>query len=212
MIMTEYKYDVFISYERDGLTTGWITEHFLPHFRTWLRMEVASVCRRKSLPIFFDRSQMTPNFPADLKQEVAGIKPGASWDIALREAMQVSRCMVGIWNPPYFFSDWCNLEWQSFDRRADTTKKDVLLAASVHDGNSFPKKATARQRLDFSPYILFGPALINSKKYEEFQDHVKLLAHHVAIAVSDAPPFEAWPLAEDPTQPPDPPAIPVTRL
>jgi hypothetical protein len=210
--MPDYKYDVFLSYERDGLATGWITEHFLPHFRTWVRNEIAATCRRRSLPIFFDISQTTPNFPDNLKQDVAGIRPGANWDPALREALQTSRCMVGIWNPPYFFSDWCNLEWQSFDRRADNTGSDVLLAASFHDGNSFPEKAAARQRLDFSPYTLFGPALINSRKYEEFQDNVKLLARYVALAVQSAPPFQAWALAEDTSEPPARPPLPVTRF
>jgi hypothetical protein len=210
--MPDYKYDVFISYERDGLTTGWIAEYFLPHFRTWVRNAIVNTCRRKSLPIFFDISQTTPNFPDNLKQDVAGIKPGANWNSALREALQASRCMVGIWNPPYFFSDWCNLEWQSFDRRADDTKSDILLAASIHDGNSFPKKATARQQIDFSPYILFGPALANSHKYELFQNHVRLLAESVAIAVRDAPPFQEWPLAEDAPEPPEQPPIAVPRF
>ena len=35
--MADYQFDVFVSYERDGLTTGWIMEHFLPLFRTWVR-------------------------------------------------------------------------------------------------------------------------------------------------------------------------------
>jgi len=210
--MEDYKYDVFISYERDGLTTGWITEHFLPHFRTWVRMEIEGICKRKSLPLFFDSSQTDPNFPTDLKQKVEGIKPGANWDNALRDAIRASRCMVGIWNPPYFYSDWCNLEWQSFDRRADKTGRDVLLAASVHDGSSFPKKAAARQCLDFSSYVLFGPALTNSKIYVDFQQAVKLLAHHVALSVSEAPPFESWPLAEDIPEPPPPPPIDVSAV
>ena len=177
-----------------------------------MRAEIADVCGRPSLPIFFDSSQTDPTFPTDLKQKLEGIKPGANWDDALRKAIRVSRCMVGIWNPPYFFSDWCNLEWQSFDRRADKTGCDVLLAASVHDGKSFPTKAAARQRLDFSPYVLFGPALINSKKYEDFQVAVKLLAHYVALSVQSAPPFESWPLAEDVPEPTPPPPIDVSAV
>jgi hypothetical protein len=148
--MEDYKYDVFISYERDSLTKGWITEHFLPHFRTWVRMKIEDVCKRKSFPIFFDSSQIDPTFPADLKQKVEGIAPGSNGDAALRDAIRTSRCMVGIWNSPYFFSDWCNFEWQSFYRRSDKTNRNLLLAARVHDGNSFPQKAAARLWFDFS--------------------------------------------------------------
>ena len=94
--MPDYKYDVFISYERDGQMTDWIAQHFLPHFRTWVRNAIVGTCNRKSLPIFFDISQTIPNFRDNLKQDVAGITPGANWDLALREALQASRCMVGI--------------------------------------------------------------------------------------------------------------------
>jgi hypothetical protein len=201
-----YKYDVFISYERDGLTTSWITEHFLPHFRTWVRNAITDVCQRQPLPIFFDISQTDPSFPKDLKQKVDGIRPGANWDATLRDAIQSSRCMVGLWNPPYFFSDWCNVEWRSFDRRATSTGKNVLLAASVYDGTSFPQKAAARQYADLRDYVLIGPALTNSTKYGDFQEAIKLLAGHVATAVKDAPPFQPWPIADDaPEAPPAPP-------
>jgi TIR domain len=210
--MPDYEYDVFISYERDGLTTEWITEHFLPHFRTWLRQEVRAVCLRPAQPIFFDKSQTDPGFPTNLKLQVAGIEPGSNWDEALKDAIRVSRCMVGIWNPPYFDSHWCNIEWESFDRRAESTGRRVLLAANFHDGLSFPPKAAARQRIDFSPYTLFGSALVNSRKYEDFQAAVKLLAQQVAIAIRDAPPFEVWPIADEITPPPAPPPLAMPRL
>jgi len=208
----DYAYDVFISYERDGLTTGWITEHFLPLFRTWLRQEVRDVCGRAAKPIFFDKSKTDPDFPTNLKQELAGIEPGANWDDSLKHAIRVSCCMVGIWNPPYFDSHWCNIEWKSFDQRADTTGRRVLLAANFHDGRSFPAKAAARQPIDLSPYALFGPALRNSRKYEDFQTTVQFLARQVALAIQDAPPFAAWPIVDQigPLQPPPP--VPLPRL
>lgn len=210
--MPDYQYDVFISYERDGLTTGWITEHFLPLFRTWLRQEVRAVCSRPAQPIFFDKSKTDPDFPTNLKLELAGIEPGSNWDEALKQAIRVSRCMVGIWNPPYFDSHWCNIEWESFDRRAASTGRRVLLAANFHDGVSFPAKAAARQPIDLSPYTLFGPALVNSKKYEEFQTTVKFLAQQVALAIRDAPPFEVWPVADEIAPPPTPPPLSLPRL
>src|SRR4051812_31093908 len=210
--MEDYKYDVFISYERDGLTTGWIVEHFLPHFRTWVRQTITGACQRASLPIFFDSSQTDPNFPADLKQKVEGVKPGENWDKAIREAIRRSRCMIAIWNPTYFYSDWCNLEWHSFDRRADSTGRNILIAASVYDINSFPPKARARMCLDFAPYVLFGPALLASRQFEGFQNAIKHLAGHIATSVRDAPIYQDWPIAEDAPNPPPPPPIAVSAI
>jgi hypothetical protein len=209
--MVDYKYDVFVSYERDGLTTGWITEHFLPHFRTWVRSEIRDICKRPANPIFFDKSQTDPEFPKDLKLQLAGIEPGERWDQALKDAIRVSRCMVGIWNPPYFDSHWCNIEWESFDLRTETTGRRLILAANFHDGSSFPPRAASRQCFDFSPYTLFGRALVDSRRYGDFQETIKLLAHHVAIAVRDAPAFEPWPIAENVAQP-VPPQVPLTRF
>ena len=65
--MADYQFDVFVSYERDGLTTGWIMEHFLPLFRTWVRYGIRELCNRPAQPIFFDKSQVDPSFPSDLK-------------------------------------------------------------------------------------------------------------------------------------------------
>ena len=214
--MPDYEYDVFISYERDSLTTGWITEHFLPLFRTWLRQEISAICARPALPIFFDTSQTDPEFPQDLKLKVAGIPPGSDWDKSLRDAIRVSRCMVGIWNPPYFDSHWCNIEWKSFDQRSQATGSSVLIPTRFHDGNSFPQRATQIQSIDFSPYALFGAALVQSRRYVQFQQAVQLLARQVATAVKGAPPFAPWPVADEimppPPPTPPPPHVPFPRL
>jgi|SRR6185437_5671861 len=210
--MPDYRYDVFISYERDGLTAGWITEHFLPHFRTWLRLAIREICGRPAQPIFFDKSQVDPDFPDNLRLEVGGIDLGADWNEALKDAIRVSRCMVGLWSPPYFDNHWCNIEWESFDRRGAKTGRRVLLAASVYDGKTFPSRAAGKQAFDFSSFMLFGPALINSKKYEGFQTAVRSLARRVAEAVNQAPPFEVWPIADDIAAPPPPPDVSRPKL
>jgi hypothetical protein len=209
--MHDYRYDVFLSYERDSLTVGWIKEHFLPFFRTFLRLEVMATLRRQPLPIFFDKSEIDRDFPDALKQDVKGIPLGSDWDTELRSAIQASRCMVGIWNPPYFFSSWCNIEWRSFHKRASDTRRSLVFPATVHDGNSFPPEAAATQYFDFRPYLLFGPALSNSKRYEQFQEDIKVLARGVANALRDPPPFELFPLIEPP--PPDsPPSISLSAI
>ena len=211
----DYLYDVFISYERDGLTAGWLRDHFLPLFRTWLRMAISDVCKRNAQPVFFDKSQTDPTFSEDLKLGLAGIEPGDDWDESLRKAIRLSRCMVGIWSPPYFESEWCNVEWQSFDLRAVSTERKLIIPGSFYDGRSFPERANKIQRFDLSKFTLFGPALINSRHYEDFQDTVKRMAEKVAYAIRDAPPFSEWPIAnskqDNPPRPPPPP-LPLTRF
>ena len=209
--MPDYEYDVFISYERDGIASDWITEHFLPLFRYWLRQNIREKCGRPAQHIFFDRSQ-TDDFPQKMKLELAGIRPGADWDKSLREAICVSRCMVGIWNPTYFDSHWCNIEWESFDRRAQATGKTTLVPTRFHDGNSFPERAAKIQAIDLSEYTIIGQGLVNSRKYEPFQDTVKRLAVRVAEAVRDAPAFQPWPVADDIAAPAAPPLIQQPRL
>lgn len=204
-IMADYLYDVFISYERDGLTTGWIKEHFLPLLRTWLRNTVRDVTGRPAGSIFFDKALVDPDFPDDLKLSVSGIAPGDNWEDGLRKGLRLSRCLIGIWNPPYFDSQWCNIEWQSFERRTSLTGADLIIPTFFYDGNSFPDAAKKRQAFNLHPYTLFGNALIQSKVYEKFQLTMQLLADQAAKAIRDAPAFQEWQLAED-MPPPPPPA------
>lgn len=208
--MPDYLYDVFISYQRKGMTKGWIIQHFLPHFVTFLPLAIQEICTRPAQPIFFDESRSNTDFPAELKPDVAGIEVGSDWDEELKKAISASRCMVGIWTPTYFGSEWCDLEWKSFDHRSVQTGCKVLVATKVY-GSKFPQRATEIQYYDFSSFLLFGNALLTSKKYEAFQEAIKQLAERVATAVRDAPPFEAWPLI-DPPPPPEPPPVPLTRL
>src|SRR5262245_31981617 len=102
--MTDYKYDVFISYERDGGTVRWLLDQFLPAFRNWLRLAIIDVCGREPTKMFFDKAdtQIIPD--NDLKLQLEGIPGHALWRDELHAAIRASRCLVGIWNPPYFYS------------------------------------------------------------------------------------------------------------
>jgi TIR domain len=208
--LTDYLYDIFISYERDSLTYGWIKEHFLPHLRSWLRNTVPEICSRPAQPIFLDRSLIDPDFPDDLKLDVKGIPPGTNWQVGMRDGLRFSRCLIGIWNPPYFASNPCTFEWKSFERRAAKTGSNVIIPTRFYDGKCFPEAARNLESIDLQPYTLFGPALIQSKLYEQFQVTMKLLALRAAHAISGSPAFEHWELAEDtpPTQPPASPGLP----
>jgi hypothetical protein len=119
--------------------------------------------------------------------------------------------MVGLWNPTYFESDYCNREWYSFWRRAKSTQRRVLFGASWYDGTYFPNEAQSLQLIDISKFTRSsGPGLRQSQNYPEFNAAVEVLARNVAQAVKDAPPFEDWPIADRPA--PQRRRIGLTRL
>jgi TIR domain len=209
--VTDYLYDVFVSYESDDFLVRWIKVHFLPLFRTWLRNSVRATVGRPVLPIFFDCSLIDINFPSDLKLQVTGIEPGGDWKDGLRNGLRYSRCLVTLWNPTYFDSEWCNMEWRSFQRRSNLTGKRLIIPTIFHDGKSFPSEAQVLESIDFKDYMLDGPALLNSRFYEEFQRKIQLLAERTATAIRDAPAFQEWDLDESPP-PSAPPAISLPRF
>ncbi len=210
--MPDYEFDVFVSYEDDTMATQWIVDHFLPLFRTYLRNEIVDICQRPANKIFFSKTDHYPSL-AGFKLEMAGLPVGQDWKAELYRAIRVSRCMVGLWNPPYFFSDYCRIEWHSFAKRAQSTGKRVVFGASVYDGKSFPAQAQSLQMVDLSQYASrYGKGLTDSNLYGDFQGRLQLLARNVAQAVRDAPAFSDWPIIDD--QPPlaTPTSVPLTRL
>jgi hypothetical protein len=211
LAVADYLYDIFVSYEKDWLMNNWLKDSFLPFLQTWVRMTVPEACGRPALPIFFDRSQVEIDFPTDLKLQLAGIDPGADWNESLQKALQHSRCLVAVLNPPYFFSPWCTLEWQSFRKRAERSGKTVIIPVVYYDGSSFPLDAQSPQRIDLTQFALDGEALRKGKLYGEFQLTMKLLAQRIAAAVKDAPSFETWELADAPAPSPEP-QIGLTRF
>lgn len=203
-----YMYDVFISYKRDPVHDGWLEQHFVPLFTSWVRQEIAAKCGRPPAKIFFDQTEVSPQFLKFEQTGVLGIEPGQEWQQALSNAIKTSRCMLGLWSPLYFYSNWCLVEWESFNLRAQALVKPI----SIHDGESFPVHARAIQGIpDFAPYVNIGGGYRETPRYVEFQDQIRNLARTVALAVRDAPSFAEFPIF----QPPAPkvgPDIPQQKL
>jgi hypothetical protein len=211
--MADYEFDVFLSYETEGLVTGWLVKEFLPHLRVYLRQELAALNYGRRIKVFFAyKEEEFPDVPSDEKFMVTGIPLGEDWNSSLNSAIKTSRCMVGIWSPTYFQSDYCNREWYSFFRRATKTGKPVLFGASWHDGTTFPQDAKSLQKADLSKFAFHtGAALKEGRNYPVFLNIVQSLARHVALAVSQAPDFEDWPV-DDGSGPAAPGTIGLTRL
>jgi hypothetical protein len=190
----DYTYDVFISYRRQRNKSEWLIEHFLPLFEEYLSDSIILTCGRRPRKLFFDQTDVNPNL-RQFEQRLGGIDVGANWRLALRNAIKLSCCMLGVWSPGYFLSEWCCVEWNSFARRQQLDTR-VIVPISVHDGQSFPQAARDMNYLDLSSYMIVGEGFRKSEKYVTFQETLKNLADSVAHAVKSAPTFADWPVDE----------------
>lgn len=207
-IAMAYTNDVFISYKRDPFRDEWLVEHFMPMFSSFVREEIAKECGRRPERIFFDQAEVSA---ASRTFDQYGIEPGQEWKNALGQALKTSRCLVALWSPLYFFSEWCLIEWESFRQRV-STGDPLVIPMSVHDGEAFPSLAKNLQAPDFSEFVIVGPAFREMRAYPTFQQKVRAFAGTVARRVAHAPPFADFPLAPAATPPASAPQIPQQRL
>jgi hypothetical protein len=175
----DYKYDVFFSYKRHNLTLGW-TKGVHERIVLWLSEEL-----NREATIFVDDQ---------------GIAVGDRWPDRLREAVKLSRCMIAVWSPLYFQSDWCMSEWQSF--RARETQLQIaphglIAPLKFHDGEHFPADARSVQWTDVSDFASTASAFWGSSRALELEDKLKTFVKSVATIVGNAPQFDPnWPLVD----------------
>src|SRR6478609_65977 len=178
----DYEYDVFFSYKRHDLTLDW-TRQVAQRLRLWLGEELGGNAAR----IFVDE---------------ACIEIGNDWPETLKLALKSSRCMVAVWSPSYFQSNWCVSEWKSFCAREEALNlqpNGLIAPLQFHDGEHFPPEARRVQCADVRPYAVTVPAFWNSPKAIELEERLKSFATSVARIVRTAPPFNPdWPIVEAP--------------
>lgn len=81
-----YEYDVFISYRRSKLWSGWVYEKFLDIFRHYVGEELG-----RDISIFIDQE----------------IESGIHWPSQLAFAHSKSKILVPLLSNQYFSSSWC---------------------------------------------------------------------------------------------------------
>jgi hypothetical protein len=187
----DYEHDIFVSYMHDGQMQGWVGQHLVPFLESF----VGNALNRPT-KIFVDR---------------AGIRTGDSWPSRLQRAIARSRCMVAVWSPLYFHSEWCRREAaamlyreaQCGFRTADRPG-GLIIPINVFDGQFFPRRAKEIQWLDCRKYWIVGEGFIKTERYVEFQDVLRTWADDVAIAIETAPEWDAaWLTANLATIPDD---------
>ena len=180
----DYKYDVFFSYKRHGLTLDW-TKRIHKLVKFWLSEELA-----REASLFVDEDS---------------IEVGTRWPEKLKEGLRLSRCMVAVWSPSYFQSDWCLSEWTSFrerEKRLDMRSHGLIAPMRFHDGEHFPQDARNVEWADVAPYAYTVQAFWTSQRAIELEDVLKAFAKSVAGIIKTAPPFQPdWPVVET-TAPP----------
>lgn len=175
----DYEFDVFFSYKRHSLTLEW-TRSVHKRLQFWLTQELGG----REAELFVDEET---------------IETGDRWPDRLREGLQKSRCMVCVWSPAYFHSDWCVSEWKSFlerEKLLSLGSHGLIAPIRFHDGEHFPPEAQAVQWTDVEAYASTLPAFWASQRALELEDRLKELAASVAEIVKRAPPFQEWPVID----------------
>ncbi len=172
----DYRWDVFLSYRRgklgeESLADEWVRDNFKMLLRSYLTEELGGHGAR----VFFD-------------QQV--IKTGDDWADGISDGIRLSKCLVAVWTPSYWRSDWCTAEWNSFRERSEVARlgpsglaAPVLLCGDRH----LPPEAKAVQYADFQDYAYLG--LRETALFLSFQQKVQELARNIARVVHRAPLF-----------------------
>jgi TIR domain-containing protein len=175
---SDYQFDVFLSYLREKPSGSWVNDHFLPYFRPALGDAL-----NKPASIFIDRTE---------------IHSGQKWPARLKQALAHSRCLVGIWSPLYFQSEWCQCECAVMLHRelqlgygTDANPDGLMIGLKVNDGIHFPDFAKESHRADFEPFFFDCPAFNQSLLHIDFQRAIRSLAADVARIVNTAPEWSA---------------------
>lgn len=175
----DYRYDVFFSYKRQDPTLPWMRE-VVAKLRFWLTEDL-----NRAAEVFVDESS---------------IPIGKRWPDELKQAVKDSRCIVCVWSPSYFQSDWCVSEWQSFvarEKLRDVEPRRLIAPLKFHDGEHFPQEAKETEWEDVAKYAITVPAFWGSPRAIEYEEKLKSFANSVADMVRGAPHFRAdWPIVE----------------
>ena len=179
-----YEHDVFLSYPHRF--EAWVLECFLPELDQYLSEELDPPAAK----IFVDRT---------------GIRTGDAWRQRLKKEVTQSRCVVAVWSPQYFHSEWCRIESSimlyretELGYRTNANPGGLVFPVRAHDGEHYPQYAKDMQWLDLKYYVRKAEVFKNSQRYIDFQDQMIERVPDLAVAIKGAPAWrdewltEAW--------------------
>ena len=192
--MSDYEFDVFLSYSRKGGSPGWVHNHFLPKLRDCL----------------IDQVGYEPKVFVDQEME-----PGTVWPHRLENVLNRSKILVSIYSPQYFRSPWCLAEWHTMAERerilglASLERPQGLIFPILYtDSDNFPTYAKDRSWHNLKGLSTPDLVLQQSLDWIEFHKRMEKIATDLARLLPQVPPWQpGWP-----AQRPDPPEPPTTRF
>lgn len=179
----DYQYDIFISYRHAAPMLDWVKAHFYPLLQAWL-----------------------PNYlPEHHKPEIFVdfmIEAGTEWPEQLRGALLRSRCLLAIWSPDYFRSQWCKAELETIrererllGRRSEDGSNGLLYPLRYADGDHYPDDVKLIQQIDIRDWNTPHEVFRHTAGYVDFDKKVQEIAERLAERILDAPPWDAsWPV------------------
>ncbi|MFF7447474.1 MULTISPECIES: TIR domain-containing protein [unclassified Streptomyces] len=181
----DYEWDVFISYSHKGHVKDWVRNHFQRELTLSLEDVLPDDPR-----VFVDYD----------------IPVGTPWPERLEDALLKARCLVAIWSPPYFRSEWCMAEWVSMRKRqaalAATNGRAPTLIYPIRfaDGDHFhPDAKNTQQCRDLSKYAHDREQFRDTPLYMDFQKEMRTVAEEIAAILDRAPEWQAgWPVDRPP--------------
>ena len=179
-----YEHDVFISYKSGGLLGDWVHEIFLTDFE-----EILKNALNRDVKIFVDKYD---------------ILSGAAWPERIKRALMHSKCLIPIWSPVYFSSEWCNYEYNAFhDRekrlgyRTTDNPGGLMVPVRIFDGEYFPDCAKRIQCFDCRDFLRTAYGFKKTTDYTKFQGLLmKWIQRDLVECINNAPTwsdkFEMW--------------------
>lgn len=176
--MTDYQYDVFLSYRRKRRPKMWVDEVFYPLFEDLLCEALGG----REPRIFKD---------------VEEIRGGDNWHARVCNALATSKCLVPVLLPSYFTSEWCVREFSIIHNRqlqlgynSLDNPHGLIVPIKIHDGESFPEGIDKINICDFNDYFYTGKGLELTTKYIELESKLIKWVEKVAFAIRNAPEWD----------------------
>lgn len=177
----DYVYDVFVSYRHKPPVLDWVRNHFFPLLDMWLP---------NVMPV-------KPEIFIDLEE----IEIGSAWPARLRQGLRQSRCVLAVWSPEYFRSEWCLAEWETIRERerllgmrTQQQPEGLTYPVVFADGEHFPQEARDVQSQDLRDWNIPHPVFKETTAYVEFDKQVQSLVKGLAKTINRAPAWQDWPV------------------
>lgn len=177
----DYLYDVFVSYRHKPPVLDWVRNHFYPLLDQWLP---------SAMPV-------EPSIFIDWEE----IEIGAAWPAKLRQALRQSRCILSIWSPEYFRSEWCLAEWRTIQERerlmsfrTEQQPEGLVYPVVFSDGEHFPPETVGTELLDLRDWNTPHSVFKETAAYVEFDKQIQAMVKGLAKTIQRAPAWQDWPV------------------